>query len=106
MAAEGQSDKMASDMEGHMKQRAIKELLHVKKMAPADIHQCFRNVYGDQTVDVRAVSVFQQWQKRGETQAMFQTAVHTFTSLSCSLLFITGENAQLMVVTMLKNDAL
>jgi len=31
MAAEGQSDRMASDMEVHMEQRCIIELLHVKK---------------------------------------------------------------------------
>ena len=38
MAAEGQSDKMASDMEVQMKQRGVAEFLHVEKMAPTDIH--------------------------------------------------------------------
>ena len=33
-AAEGQSDKTASDMEGHRKQRCVTELLHVKKLHP------------------------------------------------------------------------
>ena len=38
MAAEGQSDKMTSDMEEHLKQRCVTEFLHVEKMAPTDIH--------------------------------------------------------------------
>jgi len=40
MAAEGQSDRMASDMEMRMKKRCISEVLHVEKMAPTDIHRC------------------------------------------------------------------
>ena len=51
MAAEGQSDTTASDMEVLMKQRRVTEF-HVKKMAPVDIHQCLLNIYGDQIVDV------------------------------------------------------
>jgi len=38
MAAEGQSDRMASDMEVHMKQGCRIEFLHVGKMAPLAIH--------------------------------------------------------------------
>jgi hypothetical protein len=38
MTAEGQSDKMASDMEVHMKQRHVIEFLYVEKIAPNDIH--------------------------------------------------------------------
>jgi len=55
MTAEGQSDKMASDMEVRVKQRCVTEFLHAEKMAPNDIHQCLLNVYGDQTVDVSTV---------------------------------------------------
>ena len=55
MTAEGQSDKMASDMEVRMKQRCVIEFLHVAKIAPNDIHQRLLNVYGDQTVDVSTV---------------------------------------------------
>jgi len=55
MTAEGQSDKMVSDMEVHMKQRCVIEFLHAEKNAPNDIHQCVLNVYGDQTVDVSTV---------------------------------------------------
>ena len=32
-AAEGQSDRMASDMEVHMKQKCVTEFLHMEKMA-------------------------------------------------------------------------
>jgi len=58
MAAEGQSDKMETDMGVKMKQRYITEFLHVEKTAPINIHQCLPNVYGDQTVDVSTV---RQW---------------------------------------------
>jgi len=41
MTAEGQSDKMASDMEVRMKQRCINEFLHAEKLAPnAFINAC------------------------------------------------------------------
>jgi len=53
MAAEGQSHKMTSDMEVHMKQRCVTEFLHVEKMAPTDVHLHLLNAGGDQTVDVR-----------------------------------------------------
>ena len=55
MAAEGQFDKMASDVEMHMKQRGGSEFFHVGKMAPTDIHQHLLNIYGGQTVDVSTV---------------------------------------------------
>jgi len=39
MAAEGQSDKMVSDMEVQMKQSYVIEFLHAeKKIAPIDVH--------------------------------------------------------------------
>ena len=63
MAAEGQSDKMVSDMEVHVKQRCVTEFLHAEKMAPTDIHLCLLNIYGDQTVHVNTEAVggaFQQ----------------------------------------------
>ena len=55
MAAEGQSDKMTSDMEVLMKQRCVIEFLHAEKIEPSDIHRHLLNVYGDQTVDVSTV---------------------------------------------------
>ena len=47
MAAEGQSDTMASDMEVQMKQRCVTEILCVEKMTPTDIHQHLLNVDGN-----------------------------------------------------------
>lgn len=58
MAAEGQSDEMHLM---HMTQRYVTEFFHIEKMTPIDILQHLLNIYGDQTVDVSAVSgVFQQ----------------------------------------------
>jgi len=54
MAAEGQSDKMVSDVEVFMKQRCGTEFLHAEKMAPISIHHHLLNIYGDQTVDNQA----------------------------------------------------
>jgi len=51
MAAEGQSDRMACDMEVQMEQRRVIEFLHAKKVAPL-------NIYGDQTVDVSALRLW------------------------------------------------
>ena len=66
MAAEGQSDRMASDMEVQMKQRGVMEFLRVeKKTASTHICGCFLKVYRDQTVGVSTAEavgdVFQQW---------------------------------------------
>ena len=57
MAAEEQSDKMASDMEVHMKQKYMAEFLHTekKKTASNDINQHLLNFYGEQGVDVSTV---------------------------------------------------
>ena len=55
MAAERQSDRMASDLEVHLKQRDEVEFLCVEKMAPTDIHWCMLNIDGDQVVDVNTM---------------------------------------------------
>ena len=57
MAAEGQADRMASDMEGHLKQKGAVEFLHAEKIAPTE-HQRLLNTDGDQRVDVNTV---RQW---------------------------------------------
>ncbi|MEQ5179387.1 hypothetical protein [Proteus genomosp. 6] len=58
MVAEGQSDRMVSDMEVCMKQSCVTEFLHVEKMAPIDIH--WRPNSGCE--HSKAVGVaFQQW---------------------------------------------
>ena len=49
IVAEGQSDRMASDMEARMKQRCVSEFLQAEKIAPANVHQHLLNVYGNQT---------------------------------------------------------
>ena len=58
MVEEGQCDRVASDMEVHMKQRCVTEFMNEEKMAPIDMHRYLLNVYGDQTVDVSTV---RQW---------------------------------------------
>ena len=104
MAAEGQSDKIASDREACMKQRCVTEFLHEEKMAPTDIHEHLLNTDGDQPVDVGTV---RQWVVHfisGDSGSPL--VVQILTSTVCRLLFIAGENAELMVVTMLKNNIL
>ena len=79
MAAEEQSDKMASDMEVNMEQMCVIELLHVEKklLSLTLIDICWMFMETRQWM----VVVFQQ-----------QT-VQIFTSMACSFLFIVGENA-------------
>ena len=55
MVAEGQSDKVVSNMEVRMKQVYVTEFLHVEKMAAIVIHSCVLNIVGDHTVDVSTV---------------------------------------------------
>ena len=55
MAAEGQSDRMASDMEVHVKQKCVVEFRHLEKIVPIDIHWCLLNFYRDQSVHVSTV---------------------------------------------------
>ena len=58
MAAEGQCDKSASDMEVCMEQRGVLEFHRAEKMAPIDIHQCLLNAYGNPTMDVSTVRLW------------------------------------------------
>ena len=58
MAPEGQHDKMASDVEVHLKQRCGTEFLCVEKISPTYVHQHLLNFYGAQTLDVSTV---RQW---------------------------------------------
>ena len=92
MAAEGQSDKTASDMEVCMKQMCVTEFLHVEKMAPTDVHQRLMNVYGDQTMDVSTV----WWQvlhfSSGRGDSGSPPLVQILMSMACELSFITGES--------------
>ena len=83
MAAGRQSDKMASDMEVHWKQRCVIELLRVEKIAPTDVHSHLWNIYGDQTLDVSTVRhttvggvLLQCWQGQ-ERKTVFYVALHS-----------------------------
>ena len=99
MAAEGQSDKMASDMEVHMKQRCATDFLHAEKMAYKDIHQCLLNVYRDPTVNMSTVRQWVVHFSIGDHDTGSLLMVQIFTTVTCRLLLIAGENAQLVVVT-------
>ena len=103
MEAEGQSDRMASDIEMHMKQKCVTEFLHVAKMAPIDIHWHLLNVYGDQTLDVSTVRQWEVFFSSGDCGSPL--LVQIFMSAACRLLLNTGENAQLVFVTMLKESS-
>jgi len=52
MAAEGQSDRMVSDIKVCVNERCVTEFLHAEKVAPTDIRQHLLNIDGDQPVDV------------------------------------------------------
>ena len=47
MAAEGQSDKIVSDVEVCMKKMGVTEFFHVEKIIPIDVHQHLLNIYGE-----------------------------------------------------------
>ena len=102
MATEGQSDRMVSYMEVHMKQRGAIGFFHMEKMAPRDIHQHLLNIYGDQPVDVSTVRKWVVHFSSGNSGSPLLMQISM--SMACRLLLITGENAQLMVVIMLKNS--
>jgi len=62
-AREGQSDKMASDLEVRLKQKCVTEFLHGGTITPTDIHLCSLSISEDQTAGVSTAvgSAFQQW---------------------------------------------
>ena len=87
-----------------MEQRDGIKFLHVEK--PSDIHQCLLSIPGDQTVDVSTERRWVVHFSSGDSGHGSPQLVQTSTSTVCRLLFIAGENAQLMVVTVLKNNIL
>ena len=91
IAAEGQSDKMASNMKVCMKQKCINEFLHEETIACTDIHQCLLTSDEDWTVDVSMVRLCGacQQHKRQET---FGMVMQIYTGVACRLLFIVDEN--------------
>ena len=92
MAAERQFDRMASEMEIHMKQRFVTELFYVEKVALTDWHQCLLNVCGDQKVDVNTVRWLTLCFNSSNSDSGLPPLVQIVTSKTCMLLFITGEN--------------
>ena len=76
MAAEGQSERMVSDMEVCMKQSCGTKLLHVDKMAPTD------TCCGCENSEV-VLGVFQKWHQELEIQAMFEMTMHMFHLCWC-----------------------
>ena len=97
MAADGQTDKMLSDVKVQMKQRCVIEFLHVEKVAYTDIHRCFLNVYGDHTGQHRQRIVLLS---RGSSRSPPLTQI--FMSMACRLLFVAGENTEPVVATVEK----
>ena len=94
MAAEGQSDRTASNVEVQMKQRCGNEFLHAETIAPIDFHLHLLSIYGDHTVDVSTV---RQWVVHFNSNTETPLLVQIFTG---------DKTAWLMVVTMLKNSVL
>ena len=91
MAAEGLPDKMTSDIEVRVKQGCAVEFLHAEKMASIDIHQCFPNIYGDQTVDVSTVRRWVVHFSSGYSGS--PSLVQILMRVAWRLLFIAGKNA-------------
>jgi len=79
MEAEGESNKTASDIDVHMKQRCVIEFLHAEKIALTDDLWYLLSIYGGCGCEYSEAvgSAFQQCQKRCERQAMFQTVIHS-----------------------------
>ena len=104
MAAEGQSDTMASDMEACMKERCVTEFLHMEKIAPIDIHQHLMNMM--ETEQWLWAQWGSGWCVSAVTVGHFWWCRFFASEESCRHLFIAGKNAHLMVMTMLKNSVL
>ena len=89
MAAEGQSDRMASDMEVHVKQRCVIESLHVEKNAPVVIQHHLLNVCRDQAVDSSTVRHWVVLFSSDNSNSGHLCWI--FISMACRLLFIAGK---------------
>ena len=74
------------------------------EMASIDIHRHFLNIYGDQTVYASTVGWWMVHFTSGDGGS--PPLLQIFTSSVCRLLFITGKNAYLMVVTVLRDSIL
>ena len=93
MAAEGQSDKMVSDMAVHMEQRCGVEFPHAENIAAIDIHHHLLIVCGDRPVDVSTVRCWVLCFCSGDSDSGSPPLVQIVMSVACRLFFITGESA-------------
>ena len=93
MAADGQSDRMVSEVGVHVDQSGVIELLRVEEMAPSDIQQALMSVSGQQSVDVSTVRWWMMCFSSGDNDSRSPLLVHIFTRTACRLLFFTNENA-------------
>jgi len=75
-----------------------------KKMPSTDIHQCLLNIHGDQSVDVNTARWWVVHFSSDNSYGGSPLLVQIFMSMACWLLFIRGQNAELMVVTTLKSS--
>jgi len=90
MAAEGQSDKMVSDMKMHMKQKCVTEFLYADKMDPLTFLTL--NSHGDQIVDVSMVRPWGVCFSSGDSSSGSPLLAQILMMTACRLLFIAGKN--------------
>ena len=102
MAAEGQSDRMASNMEEHGKQRHATEFLRVEKMALVDSHRSLLNTDEDHLVDMSTVRQRVVQFSSGISDNKAPLPGQMCMMVACRLLFITGKNAPIRAVTIEK----
>lgn len=91
MGAEGQSEKMESDMEVHMKQWCETENFHVEKIALTDGFWSFLET--KLWMWTQWCGVFQHLKQPHERLVKFWAAMQIFISMSFRVLFIAGKNS-------------
>ena len=105
LAAEGQSDKMVSDMEVCMKQGYGIEFLYAEKNAVTDIHWHLLNFFGHQTVDMGMMMWWVLCFSSGGSESGSPLLVQIIVGVAGKLSFIAGENMYL-ICWLLKNNLL
>ena len=93
MEAEGQSDKMVSDVEVYLRKRFGIKFLHVEKMVLINSHRYLLNIYGYQTVDVSIVRWWVVCFSNSDIDSGSPLPMQISASMAYSLLFIADENA-------------
>ena len=102
MVVEGQSDRMASVMEMWMKQRCVTEFLYAEKVAYTDLIRCLLNTDEDHLVDMSTVRQRVVQFSSGISDNKPPLPGQMCMMVACRLLFITGKNSDLMVMTVEK----